>query len=195
MKMNHYIIQMHPSKDSFNEAILTKLIQSLTEKKDLVKVNHLYSKPFDSQLTWNEYQKSLDHRYEEDSLAEHELIQWADRLIFLFPVWWGGFPSIGKGYIDRVLSYGFAYELQGESPIPLMKGKKVSLVFTTGAPREEFVQSGMYEHMVDLLDKSIFQFCGFKLDGVLHFGDVIQKSDDERQAMLASVKEFCDGLH
>jgi NAD(P)H dehydrogenase (quinone) len=193
--MNHYIIYMHPSKDSFNGAILNELMCSLIEKKHDVKVNHLYSKPFDSHLTWNEYKESLNNRYVDDSLAEQKMIQWADRIIFIFPVWWGGFPSIGKGYIDRILSYGFAYELQGESPIPLMKNKKVSLVFTTGAPEEEFIQSGMYDHMVELMDKSIFEFCGFKLDGVLHFGDVIQKSDEERHQMLRSVKDFCDEFH
>lgn len=192
--MNDYLIYMHPSKDSFNGAILNTLMQSLTDHNHEVRINHLYSNSFNSLLTREEYQKSLDNHYDDDILVEQKMIQWADRLIFVFPVWWGGFPSIGKGYIDRVLSYGFAYELQGESPIPLMNDKKVSLVFTTGAPKEVFVQSGLYENMIELLDKSIFQFCGFKLDGILHFGDVIQKSDEERYQMLRSVNEFCNEL-
>ncbi|WP_280769329.1 NAD(P)H-dependent oxidoreductase [Salipaludibacillus daqingensis] len=190
--MNVYIIYMHPVKDSFNGSILKELITSLTEKKHQVEVNHLYAGPFKSHLTWEEYRESLNHHYESDCEEEQEMIRWADQIIFIFPVWWGGFPAIGKGYIDRVLSYGFAYELNGESPIPLMKNKKVSMIFTTGAPEEEFIESGMYHHMVDLIDKSIFQFCGFKLDGVIHLGDVIQKSDEQRQDMLKIVKEFCD---
>ncbi|WP_416151316.1 NAD(P)H-dependent oxidoreductase [Salipaludibacillus sp. HK11] len=192
--MNSYIIFMHPSKDSFNGSILNELVKSLKELNHTVRVKNLYAEAFDSQLSWQEYKESQDGLYRDDNLAEQEMISWADRLFFVFPVWWGGFPAIGKGYIDRVFSFGFAYELEGESPIPLLNNKKASLIFTTGAPEEEFVESQMYEHMVTLIDKSTLQFCGLKLDGVVHFGDVIQKSDEERQEMLKSIEGFCSSL-
>jgi NAD(P)H dehydrogenase (quinone) len=191
MIMKVYVIYMHPSKDSFNGAILEKMLHSLAQLNVQVEVKNLYKEFQDAHLSLEEYEQSMNGKYAEDVLQEHKKIMEADQFIFLFPVWWGGFPAIGKGYLDRILSYGFAYELEGESPIPLLKGKKASLVFTTGAPEKEFHQSGMYDHMIHLLDKSVFQFCGIELDQILHFGDVIQKSDSDRKQMLDHVENFC----
>lgn len=192
--MNHLLIYMHPSENSFNGAIMNELTSVLTEYNENVAVTRLFDETDTTHLTINEYSESLKGIYPQKVRNEHEKIAAADRLFFVFPVWWGGFPSIGKAYLDRHLSYGFAYELEGESPIPLLSGKKVSLIFTTGAPEAVFNESGMYDHMVSLLDKSIFQFCGLELDGVLHFGDVIQRNDNERKRMLKSVRQFAAGI-
>lgn len=181
---------MHPSEDSFNGAILRELTTQLEHKDHNVTISKLSMDWFNPQLSKKEYEASLQGSYSPIIVQEHEKVRQADRLIFIFPLWWGGFPAIGKGYIDRVFSYGFAYELEGEKPIPLLKDKKASLIFTTGTPASEFNNSGLYNHTVELIDKSIFQFCGITLDGVLHFGDVIQASKETREKMLQSTREF-----
>ncbi|MCE7793554.1 NAD(P)H-dependent oxidoreductase [Salipaludibacillus sp. CUR1] len=192
--MSYLIVYMHPSKDSFNGAVLQAAREELDKLNYPVEIKELANEKFSPHLSKEEYKESLSGEYPEDISKEHEKIKEAEHLIFIFPVWWGGFPALGKGYIDRVFSYGFAYELEGETPLPQLNGKKVSLIFTTGAPEKEFHESGMYGHMVELLDQSIFKFCGLELDGVLHFGDVIQSSDKDRQEMLKTVRQFISNL-
>ena len=53
-----------------------------------------------------------------------DLVTWADHLIFIYPIWWGGMPAILKGFVDRVLVKGFAYDYS-DNPIPhaLLKGR------------------------------------------------------------------------
>ncbi|MCR6111443.1 NAD(P)H-dependent oxidoreductase [Bacillus sp. A301a_S52] len=192
--MNYFIIFMHPSEDSFNGAILREVTSQLEHEKHDVNVLKLSNDWFNPYLSMEEYEASLQGVYPPIIAQEHEKIRQADRLIFIFPLWWGGFPAIGKGYIDRVFSYGFAYELDGEEPIPLLKDKKAALIFTTGTPERDFKTSGLYENTVELINKSIFQFCGITLDGVLHFGDVIQASGENRQKMLQATREFSNKL-
>lgn len=181
------ILLMHPSSDSFNRAICEQVKTALEDGGNTVDVRDIYQLSFDPVLTQQEYEASLKGDYPSDILREQAYIDLADEIIIIFPVWWGGFPACGKGYIDRVLSYGFAYELDGETPLPKLTGKSASLVFTTGAPESVWKGSGLHQAMVQLVDESILQFCGIKLNKTIHFGDVIQVHDGERRQMLEDV--------
>lgn len=46
-----------------------------------------------------------------------------------------------KGYVDRVFSYGFAYEYLDGIPTGLLKAKKALLFSTTGSPNEIYATS------------------------------------------------------
>ena len=36
-------------------------------------------------------------------IAEHQAaLEWSDRLLLVFPLWWWSMPAILKGWIDRV---------------------------------------------------------------------------------------------
>ncbi|XIF20250.1 MAG: Hypothetical protein AJITA_00984 [Acetilactobacillus jinshanensis] len=54
-----------------------------------------------------------------------KLVKWANHLIFFFPIWWRAEPSILKGWIERVLTPGFAYHLKGFFPTKLLKGERL----------------------------------------------------------------------
>ncbi|GEL07952.1 NAD(P)H-dependent oxidoreductase [Salisediminibacterium halotolerans] len=186
--MKHSLILfMHPSAASFNRAICERIKSAQTDAGNSVDVRDVYQLSFDPVLTQKEYEESLEGIYPQDVMQEQAYIDAADEIVFVFPVWWGGFPASGKGYIDRVFSYGFAYELNGEKPLPKLNGKTASLVFTTGAPDSEWHNSGLHESMVHLIDASTLQFCGLKLTNTIHLGNVIQASDGERRQMLDDV--------
>lgn len=72
---------------------------------------------------------ALLHRYQED-------VSWADRHVLLHPVWWFGAPAILRGWVDRVLAEGLAFEQPpGEAPRGLLDGRRVLLVQALGASR------------------------------------------------------------
>ena len=56
--------------------------------------------------------------------AEHEKLARAELLVIQFPLWWYGPPAILKGWLDRVLTDGFAYDdaLDPELGIPRRYG-------------------------------------------------------------------------
>ena len=51
----------------------------------------------------------------------------ADHLIFIFPIWWELMPALTKGFIDRALFPGIAYDHnpKGHGLIPIFKNLKV----------------------------------------------------------------------
>jgi NAD(P)H dehydrogenase (quinone) len=57
-------------------------------------------------------------------VAEHAgLVRWADTLVFVYPTVLGGVPALLKGWLDRVMVKGVAFELDegGHRPRPLLR--------------------------------------------------------------------------
>ena len=180
---------MHSSDETFNGALLRHLTDVFDEQQVSYDVRTLHELSFDPVLSLEDYQRSLNGDYSAFMEEEHSYWRKADEIILLFPLWWGYFPALGKGYLDQVLSYGFAYELEGESPIgAALKDKQMSIVLTSGTPYEEMKANGLHDQLIDTIDRTIIQFCGMRLNRVVHLGDVIQADNQEKEAMFHQVR-------
>ncbi|KAG8562906.1 hypothetical protein GDO81_015863, partial [Engystomops pustulosus] len=51
-------------------------------------------------------------RLAKDIKEEQKKVDRADLIIFQFPLYWFGLPAIMKGWVERVLSMGFAYSFE-----------------------------------------------------------------------------------
>ncbi|CAI9545694.1 unnamed protein product [Staurois parvus] len=105
-------------------------------------------------------------RLAKDIVEEQKKLEKADLVIFQFPVYWFGMPAIMKGWLDRVLTLGFAYTFQTMFSEGLFKNKKALLSFTTGGPQSMYTPSGTNGDMNVILwpiQNGILNFCGFKV--------------------------------
>lgn len=192
--MKHLVLFCHPSQESFNHAVLEAYCSELKDNGHEVTVRNLYQSPLHPILTQEEYEEALKARYQPEVAQEQELISWCDCLTMIYPIWWGGMPALLKGYVDRVFSYGFAYELDGEEPIPRLAGKSAVSICTTGTPYKVYEKMGMHKAMDQTRNLSIFEFCGFTVKQSVYYGDVIQASNEERGNMLDHVREIAGRL-
>ncbi|WP_288388836.1 NAD(P)H-dependent oxidoreductase [uncultured Alteromonas sp.] len=104
----------------------------------------------------------------------------SDLLIFQFPLWRWSFPSMLKGWVDSVLSSGFAYGKDAK-----LKPKKVMYsIITGGANSKE--ESAYYQAKIDGLYQYIFGFMGWEILPAFIVHGVQQKTNEERQPILAS---------
>lgn len=96
--------------------------------------------------------------------AEQEKVAWANLVILQFPMWWFSMPAILKGWVDRVLSLGFAYASGHKYATGLMKRKKAMLSLTTGTASSLFESNGMHgdlHHVLWPINNGIFAYTGF----------------------------------
>lgn len=56
---------------------------------------------------------------EPDLKSAQEAIAWADHLVIVHPIWWGGMPALFRGFFERIWLPGFAYHFHKEG---LFKG-------------------------------------------------------------------------
>lgn len=186
--MNHLIIYAHPNPKSFNHAVLKKAIEA-SEGHHVV-VRDLYALNINPKLDWDEFQETLMFQYPADIKIEHLHWQRADLITLIYPLWWMGFPAILKGYLDRVLSYGFAYSDGEYESVGLLGGKKMQQFVTIGNPLEKYERQGFLQAFEHTLGDGLFNFCGIKKTEMHYFGDV-GLSDTDYAAMLREVEESC----
>lgn len=83
---------------------------------------------------------SQSQTLEPDLLEAQRQIHWAQHLVFVYPVWWGGLPAQLKGFFDRVLLPGFAFKYRSDSQRwdKLLSGRSADLLVTLDTPRWYF---------------------------------------------------------
>jgi NAD(P)H dehydrogenase (quinone) len=189
--MKYLIIFAHPNSASFSSSLVKALSEHLANKGNEVKIRNLYEIGFNTVLSADDFSSFADNQTPEDIAVEQGYVKWAEHIIFAFPVWWGGMPAIMKGYIDRVLVEGFAYEYvdEGSSGNGLLSHLKGSMICTTGLSSEDFKDSE--NAMKVIAEKTIFGFTGIEPCKQLFYGSVPIVSDEVRKSYIENaIKEF-----
>lgn len=154
--MKVQIIYCHPSNKSYTFGILNQLKSSLKKEKLELEISDLYAMNFKTDMTEEEYERegfaNIEMPIPNDVKVEHDKIEKADCLIFLYPVWWSDCPSKLKGWFDRVYSVGYAYGHTDSNPNDKMKTLKYGLVIcTAGHPIEFLNEIGIAESMRNVM--------------------------------------------
>ena len=186
--MNILIITAHPKEASLDGEIL-KRIQANLPKSHNIKLLNLYQEDFDPVLR---YEQRRDMKDDPSTENYRQLITWADQLIFIFPIWWGGMPAILKGFIDRVFAAGFAYSYKGITPVAHLKGKKAWIITTHDTPAifaKLFVQD--YGR---ILKKQVLGMCGIKPTKLTSIPYVRGTSDSKIKKQLDKISQLAQKI-
>jgi NAD(P)H dehydrogenase (quinone) len=140
--MNILIVYSHPSEKSYTFQILQKLKNEINKQNWNLQISDLYAMNFQSDMSAEEYEREgfakTNLPISADVLAEHEKIEKANCIIFLYPVWWSDCPAKLKGWFDRVYSVGYAYGQNETSK--KMKTIPLGLVICTAGHPNEFLE-------------------------------------------------------
>jgi NAD(P)H dehydrogenase (quinone) len=186
--MNHLIISTHFNPESFTQAIVKTIIDKSEKAGEEVHHIDLYAENFDPVLSLND----VNWMYQggekpEEIIRYQEMIQKADKITVVYPIWWAQMPAILKGFIDRVFSMGFAFLYSEEGPEPLLKGKEAHIITCSGSPNEYYEAIGMHQAIEKTIDHGVFEFCGFTTKHTF-FGNVMMGSQELRESYLESLK-------
>jgi NAD(P)H dehydrogenase (quinone) len=186
--MKYLIIYAHPNPASFNHAIMETISEELKRSNKDFEVRDLYKIGFNPILSTEDLAAIQNGSVPHDIKKEQDYIRTADIFIFISPIWWSSMPAMLKGYIDRVFSLKFAYDITADGLIGLLKGKKVFIVSTTGASEEDYEKIGAFKMMNMSMDMAIFQSSGMEVIGHKYFTSVPNVSDQRRKQMLGELR-------
>lgn len=202
------IVVAHPEPQSFNHALAGAMAAGLRGAGHQVTVSDLAAEGFRADIGRHDMTTVADterfhvqaeqaHAARSDGFAadvarEQARVAQADNLILQFPLWWGGPPALMKGWIDRVLSYGFAYVDGRRFESGLFKGRRAMLSVTTGGTPERFSDAGVYGPIGPLLmplRKLALEYMGYDVaDPVVSYG-VPRTDASARAAYLAAASK------
>lgn len=188
--MRVLIVLAHPEPQSLNAALRHVAVEELESQGHEVQVSDLYAMDWKSHIDRADFPALAEDtttplrvavasylgynsgQLTEDVVAEQQKLLWADTVIFQYPLWWLTMPAILTGWIERVLSCGFAYGVgeynekrwgnrYGEGPFV---GKRAMLLITAGGWPEHFSARGITGPIDDILfpvNHGILFYTGF----------------------------------
>jgi len=188
--MQHLIISAHPSKDSFSNKLVEALAQDSGHNDVDVVVRNLYDLDFDPVLTSDDLAKIKSGDVPDDIAKEQKLLADSEFISLVYPLWWGSFPAVLKGYFDRVLTQGFAFKITANGPEGLLKGKKVFLHTSMGNSVEEYENRGILKAFRQIHGQEVFGFCGIEVAGHLFYPRIPDSSVEMRDKYIQEALGF-----
>jgi putative NADPH-quinone reductase len=184
--VNILVVLGHPRPGSFNHAIAQAAALALRGAGHEVILRDLYAEGFDPVLPAAEIARDADLppdiRQHCDELAA------ADGLVIVHPNWWGQPPAVLKGWVDRVVRPGVAYEfLEGDGgegvPAGLLKAR-AAVVFNTSNTPAAREQEAFGDPLERLWRDCILAFSGIPRVERRMFGVVCTSTPEQRTAWL-----------
>ena len=136
--MRVLVIYSHPVETSYNAAVHAQVLASLRAAGHEVDDCDLYAEDFNPVLSRAErlgYHDIPANRMPVERYIQR--IEWAEALVFCFPTWCFGLPAMLKGFFDRVLVPGVAFDISDPANVKpaLTHIQRISAVVTYGRPR------------------------------------------------------------
>jgi len=190
------VILAHPETGSFNHAIAVAASEQLEINNHRVFFHDLYKEDFNPLLPGEEIpSEAVLPPFIKDHCEE---IKEADGIIIVHPNWWGQPPAILKGWVDRVIRPGVAYEFQegdtGEGvPNGLLRAG-AAVVFNTSNTDPQREEKIFGDPLETIWKNCIFGLCGV---GSFHrrtFGVVITSTEAQRRQWLDEVREMVGSI-
>lgn len=186
------IIQGHPDKESYCHALAkaykTGALHSGAEIEE-IRVSELVFNP------------NLEFGYRQRTMLEPDLedarqkILWAEHLVIIHPLWWGGVPALMKGFFDRVLLPGFAFKKRENSVWwdKLLKGRTARIICTMDQPAWYY---WLYNKAPGYraLKRMTLEFCGISPVGVTSIGPIRLSKATFREKKLDEIRRLGEKL-
>lgn len=189
--MKSTIIYAHPYKQSYNHAILENIKNGLNENNEEFELIDLVSDGFDPVMSEEDlagYNKGIVN----DELIKlyQKKINSADKLIFIFPIWWGGMPAIMKGFFDKIFLKNFAYKIEKGRVVGLLNFLKRTLIITTSSRTTSLLQSKWGDPIGTTLVESTFKVVGIDNYEWINFDSISKSSNEERIYFLDEISNL-----
>lgn len=193
------IIIANPRENSFSHQLASAFSEGATRAGKMVETIDLYDPGLALGFLQPETKALYDKHQPVRELLQSK-IHWANELIFIHPLWWGGPPAILKNMIDQVFTPGFAYRRVRRRILPrsidvlpkrLLRGKHARLLVTCDGQRWTNILRLL--PYVIVWNMYIFKFTGLKLKS-FHLFDFMRGRDGFwRGKQLAKVNKLAAG--
>jgi len=195
--MNVLIVFNHPYEGSYCNAILKAVSRGLEQANHNADIIHLDKDGFNPVMTSQDLKAFKDKRPVDPKVIEYkEKLEKTDHVIFIFPVWWELMPALMKGFVDKVIFPGVAYDYVNGSNTrmkPLLTNIKGITVITTMNTPGLLYRLVFGNAILKSLLRGTFWKLGYKNRKWISFNRVKQASDEKRKRWLSRIEKTIQG--
>ncbi|MEX2442148.1 MAG: NAD(P)H-dependent oxidoreductase [Alkalispirochaeta sp.] len=186
--MQILLILCHPKPGSLTHAAADRIIGALNDEGHTVYHHDLYKEHFQPVLENEEIARRFSF---DDVFTMHAReLREASGVVFIYPDWWGMPPAMLKGWIDRLLRPGVAFDFEGaefmpKEKVPLLGGRR-ALVINTTDETNPLSQEAMYA----LWRERVFGYVGITDVSFKTFYNVRESTGRQRRQWLQELDDL-----
>ncbi len=159
--MHVLIILDHPNPESFSAAVARQFIAGAEAAGHSAELADLNAEGFDPPWSMADIEGDAGTAMPPDVLDEQARIARADTICLVFPLFWWGMPAMTKGWVDRVWSWGWAYDQLDDPEQSLQRPRTGVLLIPAGARSDEMEEQGYLAALETAWIKGTFGYFGF----------------------------------
>jgi NAD(P)H dehydrogenase (quinone) len=184
---NFALIVAHPSEDSFTLAVARRFLEAVEGHGQAGFIRDLYRTGFDPLLQESERHGAVSADVE----AELALLDEADVIVLVYPIWFGAPPAMLKGYVDRVFGAGRAVgQAQDGAASSRLAGKQLVSLQLSGSMRAWLHEKGVMMSLRNLFERYLCEVFCLPESHSYHFDGITPDMDDKDAAFhFAKVDE------
>ena len=138
----------------------------------------------------------LYKNFQIDVKAEQDKAKAADLIVFVYPIFWYGFPSLLERWVEVVFVHGFGHGSQGK-----IKGKKLIAAFITGAAESFYTHEGAFKYTVEeffepklknLCGLCEINYCGYVFTGGVSY--FLRTDPSKKEELLKAAKNHANKI-
>lgn len=188
----------HPLPDRYPAAVMDAFHDPIRRAGHTIDTLDLHEEGFDPRFTAEDHAHFWGGPVPGEIARMHERVAAADRLAFVFPVYWWGMPAMMKGWIERVFTGGWAYQYgtgvadRGTQPLRgLLQSVPTALIGVGGSTRRTYDRYGYADAMRTQLDVGVFAYCGIDdVESHLIYDVEGDTNAPQREAGLATARDI-----
>lgn len=151
----------HPNPGSFSVAVAKAFMNGAKAAGHSIEFADLHAEGFDPRWTTADIEADGDTPAPLDVAREQHRIARADAICLVFPLFWWGMPAMTKGWVDRVWSWGWAYDQLDDPETSLQRPRTGVLLIPAGARSDEIEREGYRAALETAWIKGTFGYFGF----------------------------------
>jgi NAD(P)H dehydrogenase (quinone) len=186
--MRIFMLLGHPAATSFNAALADAYETAALAAGHDVRRQNVGALDFDPGALPSAPSAPTGEAMGADLLASQAHLAWCERFVLIYPMWWGHVPARLKGWMEHVLTPGFAfrYHDQGTGWDSLLSGRTAHLIRTSDAP---VFYARLWYRDSDLvcIRRAVLGYCGVKTVRVRRIGRVGAMDAAARARAIAAV--------
>ena len=184
--MNIFVLIGHQKQGSFCHAIAAAAIEELEAAGHEVVYHDLYAEKLRSHsAATTRSPRARRSTRSSSSIAARWRRPTATSIVH--PNWWAMPPAILKGWLDRVLRQGVAYQFGPGGVEPLLAGKRAVVLTTSNTPRDDELRL-FGDPLENLWKTCVFSFCGVEDFYRRNFESIIMSTPEQRRGWLDEVR-------
>ena len=157
----------HPFTDRYPAAVMDAFHEPFSAAGHTIDVLDLHQEDFDPRFTKEDHAHFWGGPVPDGIADMHRRVEAADRLAFVFPVYWWGMPALMKGWLERVFTGGWAYQYgagvadRGKEPLnSMLQNIPTTLLGIGGSKEGTYRKYGYDDAMRAQIDVGTFAYCG-----------------------------------